>query len=88
MRAAAHACAREYEHIIQVLHPLDPIHLCRGRPEKVRQIPLRLRNVFVLPAPTGLQNVGCILFFRTDARSNGLMPRSLSEGNTKSSGLL
>ena len=32
MRAAAHACAREDEHIVQILHPLDPIHLCRGHP--------------------------------------------------------
>ena len=70
MRAAAHACAGEDEHVVQVLDPLDPVHLCRGQPQEVRQIPLGLRNVFVFPAPAGLHDADPVALLRGTERGN------------------
>ena len=40
VRPAADARAGEDEHVVEVLDPLDPVQLCRGEPQEVRQIPL------------------------------------------------
>ena len=42
MRAAAHTCAAQDEHIVQVLDPLDAAQLCSGEPQVVLQIPVAL----------------------------------------------
>ena len=63
MGAAANPCATEDEHIVQGLDPLHPKHLCLGLPQVVRQIPVGLRNVFVLPPPAGLHDANPVAFF-------------------------
>ena len=60
MRTAAHARAAEDEDIVQVLDPLDPIHLCGGEPYVVLQIPAGFRNVFVFPTSAGLHDANPI----------------------------
>jgi hypothetical protein len=49
VRTAADACAGQDEHIVEVLNPLETVELGRGKPQKVGQVPLRFRNVFILP---------------------------------------
>ena len=70
MRAAADACAGQDEHVIEILDPLDPVHLCCGEPEEVLQIPLGLRNVFVFPAPAGLHDADPVALLRRTERGN------------------
>jgi hypothetical protein len=70
VRAAAHACAAEDEHIVEILDPLDPVQLCRGEPQEARQIPLGLRNVLVLPTPAGLHDANPVALLRGTKRGN------------------
>ena len=72
VRAAAHARAREDEHVVEVLDPLDPVQLRRGQPQEVRQIPLGLRDVLVLPAPAGLHHADPVALLR--GRSAATLP--------------
>jgi hypothetical protein len=64
VRAAAHARARQDEHVVQRFDSLDPVQLRRGQPQEMRQIPLRLRNIFVLPTPAGLHDANPIALLR------------------------
>src|SRR5262245_39990523 len=70
MRTAAHACAREDEYVVEVLHPLYPVHPCRGQPRIVGLIPHGLRKVFVFPTPAGLHDADPVAFLRRPERSD------------------
>ena len=77
MRAATDACAGEDEHIVQGLDPLDPVQLGRGHPHEVRQVPLRLRYVFVPPAPAGLHDTNPVaLLGGTECGNASTEPRA------------
>ena len=70
MRAAADTRATKDQHVVQRLDPLDPVQLCRGKPQEVRQIPLGPRNVFVLPTPAGLKDANPVALFRSTQRGD------------------
>jgi hypothetical protein len=70
MRPAVHARTGEDEHIIQVLDPLDPVQLCRGEPQEVRQMPLALWNVFIFPPHARLHDSDPIALLRGTERGN------------------
>ena len=55
----------EDEHIVQILDPLDPVQLRRGEPQEVRQMPLALRNVFVLPPLARVHDTDPIALLRS-----------------------
>ncbi len=70
VRSAADARAGEDEHVVEVLDPLDPVQLRRGEPQEVRQIPLGLRDVLVLPAPAGLHDTDPVALLRGPQRGD------------------
>ena len=70
VRSAADAGAGEDEHVIEVLDPLDPVQLRRGEPQEVRQMPLALRDVLVLPALAGLHDADPVALLRGTERGD------------------
>ena len=54
-RMRANAGFAEDQHIVQELDALDAVHLGFGLPGELANIPVRLGNVLIGPAPAGLQ---------------------------------
>ena len=70
MRAATDASTGEDQHIVEILDPLDPVELRCGEPDEVRQVPLGLRDVLVVPAPTGLHDTNPVALLRGTHRGD------------------
>ena len=70
MRAAADTRAGEDQHVVEVLDPLDAVQLRRREPQEVRQVPLRLRDVLVLPAPAGFHDADPVALLRGTQRGD------------------
>jgi hypothetical protein len=60
MRSAANAGAAEDQRIVQELDALDAVHLGFGLPGEFANIPARLGNVLIGPAPAGLEHRNAI----------------------------
>ncbi len=70
VRTAAHARPTQDQDIVEVLDPLNPVELRRWEPQELRQIPLRLRDVLVLPAPAGLHDADPVALLRRPQGGN------------------
>jgi len=70
VRAAADPGAGEDEHVVEVLDALDSVELHGGEPDELRQVPLGLRDLLILPAPTGLHDRDPVALLRGTKRGD------------------
>jgi len=77
VRAAADPRAAQDEHVVEVLDPLDPVQLRARKPQEARQVPLGLRNVFVLPALAGFHDADPVALLRGPQRGDAPAERQL-----------
>jgi hypothetical protein len=64
VRPATDTGPAEDQHIVEELDPLDPVELGFGKPEEAGKVPLALRQVVVVPAPTGLHDADPVALLR------------------------
>src|ERR1700722_13709101 len=70
MRSAADPRTAEDEHVVEVLDPLNPVELCRGKPQEPRQVPLALRDLFVWPPLAGFHDTDPVTLLRGSESGN------------------